>query len=112
MRNQQYRLVGNALYDMSKDPGQKTDLAAQHPEVVKQMRAAYDTFWKETRPLMVNEDVPMSKTRPFHVLYEAQMDSGGRLYIPSQFIIDGDVWGGSFWACLKLDILHPGSRWT
>ena len=32
------------------------------------MRAAYDEFWKETRPLMVNEDAPMSPTRPFHVL--------------------------------------------
>ena len=41
------------------------------------MRAAYSKFWKETRPLMVNESVPMSPTRPFHVWYEQQMKAGG-----------------------------------
>jgi arylsulfatase len=40
------------------------------------MRDAYDTFWKEARPLMVNEEAPMSKTRPFHVHYEQQMKNG------------------------------------
>ena len=41
------------------------------------MRAAYKQFWKEARPLMVNEDVPMSKTRPFHVWFGEQMKKGG-----------------------------------
>ena len=41
------------------------------------MRAAYAKFWKEARPLMVNEDVPMSPTRPYHVWYEKQMKAGG-----------------------------------
>jgi arylsulfatase len=77
VRNQRYRLVGKALFDMSEDPGQKTDVAEQHPEIVAAMRAAYDSFWKEARPLMVNEDAPMSKTRPFHVWYKQQMEAGG-----------------------------------
>ena len=29
---------------MSKDPGQKTDIAGQNPKVVEKMRAAYDQF--------------------------------------------------------------------
>jgi hypothetical protein len=41
------------------------------------MREAYDKFWKEARPLMVNEKAPMSKTRPFHVWYKEQMEKGG-----------------------------------
>ena len=41
-----------------KDPGQKVNVIDDHPEVVAEMRAAYETFWKETRPLMVNESVP------------------------------------------------------
>ena len=41
------------------------------------MRAAYQRWWKETRPLMINEDVPMSPTRPFHVRYYKQMEETG-----------------------------------
>ncbi len=78
VRNQRFRLVGtNALYDMQADPGQKTNVIDKHPDVVKAMRKAYDAWWKKTRPMMVNENVPMSPTRPFHVLYKKQLESGG-----------------------------------
>jgi arylsulfatase len=77
VRNQRFRLVDNALYDMQQDPGQTTNVIDHHPDVVAKMRAAYQEFWKETRPLMVNEDVPMSPTRPFHVLFEKQLNSTG-----------------------------------
>jgi arylsulfatase len=69
--------VPGALYDMVKDPGQKENVAEQYPEVVKKMRTAYEQFWKEARPLMVNESAPMSKTRPFHVWFAEQMKKGG-----------------------------------
>jgi arylsulfatase len=78
VRNQRFRWVGeNNLYDMEKDPGQKVNVIEQHPEVVKAMRAAYEEFWAETKPLMVNESAPMSAVKPFHVLYEKQMAGGG-----------------------------------
>ncbi|MBQ99983.1 MAG: arylsulfatase [Verrucomicrobiales bacterium] len=77
VRGPRFRLVDSALYDMIADPGQKTDVAAKHPEKVKEMRAAYDAFWKSARPLMVNEDAPMSPTRPYHVWYDEQMKAGG-----------------------------------
>ncbi len=77
VRNQRYRLVGGALYDMQKDPSQKINIAADKPDVVKAMRDAYDKFWKESRPLMVNETAPMSKTRPFHVHYFKQKETEG-----------------------------------
>ena len=41
------------------------------------MRLAYEKFWKETRPLMVNEEVPMSPTQPYHVLHAKQLENGG-----------------------------------
>ena len=41
------------------------------------MRKAYEEFWEETRPLMVNEDVPMSTTRPYHILYSKQLSERG-----------------------------------
>ncbi|MCP4847044.1 MAG: arylsulfatase, partial [Verrucomicrobiaceae bacterium] len=77
VRNQRYRLVGGSLYDMEKDPSQTVDIANQRPGIVKSMRAAYEKFWKETRPLMVNEKAPMSPTRPFHVLFNKQNAAGG-----------------------------------
>lgn len=77
VRNQQYRLVGDQLFDMQDDPGQTTDVSSRHPDVVAAMRTAYDAFWKEARPLMVNEGVPMSPTRPFHELYRKQQESTG-----------------------------------
>ncbi len=78
VRNQKYRLVGkNALYDMESDPGQTTNVIEQNPEVAAEMLNVYEQFWAETRPLMVNEDAPMSPTRPFHVWYEEQKNAGG-----------------------------------
>ncbi|MCA9042160.1 MAG: arylsulfatase, partial [Planctomycetaceae bacterium] len=78
VRNQQYRFVNNnELYDMVNDPDQTTNIIDVHPEVVTRMKVAYRQFWQETRPLMVNEDAPLSSTRPFHLLYEAQKESGG-----------------------------------
>lgn len=96
VRNQKYRLVGggtptsivekrnkkavsnkDSLYDMEKDPGQTTNIIEQNPEIAKEMKAAYDAFWKEARPLMVNEEAPMSPTRPFHVWFEEQQAAGG-----------------------------------
>jgi len=48
---EQWRLVnGEALYDITKDPGQQNDIAADHPEVVKQLRADYETWWASLKP--------------------------------------------------------------
>ena len=77
VRNERFRLVENSLYDMKADPGQTTDVAGKFPEIVKSMKEAYEKFWKDTRPLMVNENAPMSPTRPYHVLYEKQLNSEG-----------------------------------
>jgi arylsulfatase len=67
---------------MLADPGQKNDIAAKHPEVVEKMRTAYDKFWKEARPLMVNETAPMSPTQPFRVDYQKQLARKGILNWP------------------------------
>ncbi|MCA9207837.1 MAG: arylsulfatase [Planctomycetales bacterium] len=78
VRNQRFRLVNNtALYDMQADPGQTTNVIDQHPEQAQAMREAYDAWWKKTRPMMVNETAPMSPTRPFHVLYNQQVNESG-----------------------------------
>lgn len=50
---ERWRLVNSseqALYDIQADPGQEKDVAAQHPEVVAQLRALYEPFWKSISP--------------------------------------------------------------
>lgn len=68
---------GPSLYDMEADPGQTVDVIESHPEVAAAMQAAYDRYWAEARPLMVNEDAPMSETRPYHEWYREQEADGG-----------------------------------
>ena len=42
-----------ALYDTKTDPACNHDLAADQPQRVKQMAAAYDHWWDDVYPLMV-----------------------------------------------------------
>ncbi len=78
VRTQQYRFVNNnALYDMQADPSQTKNILDEHPELVSQLRDVYDTWWKGTRPLMVNEEAEMSPVQPFHELYRQQLNSTG-----------------------------------
>jgi arylsulfatase A-like enzyme len=43
---QRWRLIdGKQLYDIKADPGQKTDIAAGHPEVVEKLRGDYESWW-------------------------------------------------------------------
>ena len=78
VRNQRFRFVDNkALYDIVQDPSQTKNIIDEHPQIVAKMRSAYEDFWQQARPLMVNEDVPMSPTRPYHELYRKQIESTG-----------------------------------
>lgn len=78
VRNQRFRFVNNTeLFDMDADPGQTKNVIEQYPGVVEEIRTAWDAWWKETRPMMVNESAEMSPTRPFHQLYETQLANGG-----------------------------------
>lgn len=43
---------GTELYDIEADPGEKTDLAAKHPDIVTRMRAHYDKWWAPIEPTL------------------------------------------------------------
>jgi len=60
------------LFDVKADPGEQTDVAAKHPEVVKELAAAYEKFWAEAVPLMVNEKAVGPAINPFQKLYYQQ----------------------------------------
>lgn len=56
-----WRLVGEELYDLSIDPGQRNNVAQKYPKLVKQLRADYETWWEsiseksdEYCPIVIN----------------------------------------------------------
>ncbi len=70
IRNSRFRLVNNVeLYNLANDPGESTNVIDKHPEVVANLRAAYDKWWDEVQPLLVNEDAVGPKINPFKELY-------------------------------------------
>ncbi|MDA8743604.1 arylsulfatase [Rubripirellula amarantea] len=47
----QYRLVNQKeLYDIKADPGQKNNIADEHPEVVGRLQRFYESWWDELSP--------------------------------------------------------------
>ena len=62
---------------ITQDIGEKNNVIKQHPEVAGKMLAAYDQWWTEVRPFMVNEDVPLAKERPSHAAFGKQQAEKG-----------------------------------
>ena len=77
IRDRRFRLVENAkLYDLRNDPGETTDVADQHPAEVARLRAAYDQWWEDVQPLLVNEDAVGPAVNPLKALYWEQFGGG------------------------------------
>jgi arylsulfatase len=60
------------LFDIEADPGEQTDVAAAHPDVVQELAAAYDAWWESVQPMLVNEKAPLASENPFKTLFEKQ----------------------------------------
>jgi arylsulfatase A-like enzyme len=74
IQNSRFTLVNNSeLYDLANDPGEKTNVIAEHPEIVRKLRAAYDSWWNDVQPLLVNENpANVPDINPFQELYYQQ----------------------------------------
>jgi arylsulfatase A-like enzyme len=73
----QFHLVNNTeLYDLKADPGQAKNVFADHPVIVASLRKAYDQWWSEVLPALVNEDAIGPKINPFKKLYWKQFGGG------------------------------------
>jgi arylsulfatase A-like enzyme len=78
VRSEKWRLVANKeLYDIDNDPCEKNNLINEHPEIVQNMLEAYEAWWDEVRPLMINEDASLDKDPPFIVQFELQKKKTG-----------------------------------
>jgi arylsulfatase len=73
IREGRFTLVNNEeLYDLQQDPGEKHNVLATHPEVVRKLRAAYDDWWQSVLPHLENEAATGPKENPFKALYRKQ----------------------------------------
>jgi hypothetical protein len=58
-----WRLIdGKELYNLREDPAQRSDVAAKHAEVVKELRVLYPPFWAAVSPRMT--PVPIDLGNP------------------------------------------------
>ncbi len=64
------------LYDLAADPGESHNVIAEHPEEVAKLRAAYDHWWSDVQPLLVNETAVGPKIHPFKQRYWQQFGGG------------------------------------
>ena len=60
------------LFDVTGDPGEKTDLAAQESRVVAELTRKYDDWWESIQTQLVNENAPLAPENPFKTLFEKQ----------------------------------------
>jgi len=86
VRNTRWHLVstnGGArprwqLFDVPADPGEQHDVLGEHPDVARELAAAYDAWWASLPPFLVNEKAVGPKVNPFKELYWKQFGGGPR----------------------------------
>jgi arylsulfatase A-like enzyme len=67
------------LSDISVDPGEQTDVAAQYPEILQELSAAFDQWWESLPPFLVNENLPWVEAaeQPLTIRYNQQLQAKG-----------------------------------
>ena len=76
---------GWELFDLTADPGERTDAADKHPGVVKKLDAEYDARWAALPPYRVNQDAAPPKENPFKELCGKQFGKPKRDYRSGTF---------------------------
>jgi arylsulfatase A-like enzyme len=64
------------LFNLQKDRAETRNVIREHPEMARRMAEAYDDWWREVQPALVNEDVVAPKVNPFKALYWQQFGGG------------------------------------
>lgn len=94
-----WRLIGEAeLYDISNDPGQKNNIAALRPEIVKTLKAHYDDYWSSiedsidiVEPLVVGSAAAEFTDLTSNSWIEIDCDNRGRVANVCE-PLNGGVW--------------------
>ena len=67
------------LFDLAADPGERVNVAGEHPDVVARLTAAYDQWWQDVQPRLVNEEAwrTAPTVNPFKAQFEQQQQNRG-----------------------------------
>ncbi len=95
-----WRLVdGKELYDIHADPGQKNEIRESHPEVVRELRGAYEKWWTdvsqrfdESCEIVIGTDRENPSRLTCHDWHEADPSPWNQTHI-----LEG-IEGNGFWA--------------
>ena len=77
VRNSRFQLVTASkgetknwqLFDLQTDPGEQSDVADKHRDIVQRLDAEYDRWWESVQPQLVNEDAVPPAENPFKTLF-------------------------------------------
>ncbi len=116
VRTQRFNLVnGEELYDVEADPGERTNVAAEHPDVVRELRAAYESWYEEAvsergyrrLPIRVGyaEENPVSLPAPQAYLEGGVKFAKGPGWAHDWFVGWKDAASRAYW---NLDIVRSG----
>lgn len=117
VRTQRFNLInGKELYEIASDPGEQHDISAQHPDVVRKLRAAYESwfeaaarecgFTRKPIPVGYREENPVVLPAP-----QSYFGGGLRYYGRAGFAHDWITgWtrleDSAYW---DIDVVQPGS---
>ncbi len=77
IRDNRFTLVNNKqLYDLQNDHAETKNVIAEYPQEVAKLRSAYDQWWSEVQPCLVNESAVGPKVNPFKARYWQQFGGG------------------------------------
>jgi arylsulfatase A-like enzyme len=64
------------LFNLQNDRAETSNVIGEHPEIARRMAEAYEDWWRNVQPGLVNEDVVAPKVNPFKALYWQQLGGG------------------------------------
>jgi len=101
------------LFDMAADPGENNDIARDHPEVVREMRAAYESWFEDvTQGIRSPVRIPLGAPEANPTTLSTQDISGpGAPLLPFSWsgarrLLAGEVSGFGFW---NVEVVRRGT---
>ncbi|MCY4070137.1 MAG: arylsulfatase [Chloroflexi bacterium] len=104
-----WRLIkGTELYDVASDQGQQRDISSEHPDVVRELRGEYETWWDSLRePFSGYVQIPIGAAQENPVLLSARdwHPTAGRVPWRQDWISDSAHDANGFW---MIDVREAG----